>query len=59
MDAVIAMAEHETSIGLSSDWLTPKFIFDRLELTFEIAPPGPASEFKPYIQARLHRSSPG
>jgi hypothetical protein len=32
---------------------------DRLELSFEIAPPGPASEFKPYIQARLHRSSPG
>ncbi|HEY1906313.1 MAG TPA: hypothetical protein VGG91_09735 [Myxococcaceae bacterium] len=32
---------------------------DRLELTFEIAPPGPASEFKPYIQARLHRTAPG
>jgi hypothetical protein len=28
---------------------------DRLELTFEIAPPG-ATDFKPYIQARLHRS---
>ncbi|HET6984404.1 MAG TPA: hypothetical protein VFI53_19830 [Myxococcaceae bacterium] len=32
---------------------------DRLDLTFEIAPPGPASEFKPYIQARLHRTAPG
>ena len=30
---------------------------DRLDLTFEIAPPGPASEFKPYIQARLHRTA--
>jgi len=29
---------------------------DRLELSFEIAPPGGAGEFKPYIQARLHRS---
>jgi len=32
---------------------------DRLDLTFEIAPPGPTSEFKPYIQARLHRSAAG
>jgi hypothetical protein len=32
---------------------------DRLDLTFEIAPPGTASEFKPYIQARLHRTAPG
>jgi hypothetical protein len=32
---------------------------DRLDLTFEIAAPGPASEFKPYIQARLHRTKPG
>jgi hypothetical protein len=32
---------------------------DRLDLTFEIAPPGPASEFKPYIQARLHRTAAG
>ena len=30
---------------------------DRIELTFEIAPPGPAGEFKPYIQARLHRAA--
>jgi hypothetical protein len=32
---------------------------DRLDLTFEIAPPGPTSEFKPYIQARLHRTPAG
>jgi hypothetical protein len=32
---------------------------DRLDLSFEIAPPGPSAEFKPYIQARLHRSAPG
>jgi hypothetical protein len=32
---------------------------DRLELTFEIAAPGPATEFRPYIQARLHRTAPG
>ena len=32
---------------------------DRLDLTFEIAAPGPASEFRPYIQARLHRTAPG
>jgi len=32
---------------------------DNLELTFEIAPPGPSTEFKQYIQARLHRASIG
>ena len=30
---------------------------DRIDLTFEIAAPGPSTEFKPYIQARLHRGS--
>jgi DNA N-6-adenine-methyltransferase (Dam) len=38
---VMIMAEHEFSIGLSSDWLTPKFIFDRLGLTFDLDPAHP------------------
>ena len=32
---------------------------DRLDLLFEIAPPGGTGQFAPYIQARLHRSSRG
>jgi hypothetical protein len=35
------MSEHEFSIGLSSDWLTPKYIFDRLKLTFDLDPAHP------------------
>jgi hypothetical protein len=37
------MAEHEPCIGATSDWYTPKFIFDALGLTFDLDPasPGP------------------
>jgi hypothetical protein len=37
------MAEHEQSIGLSDDWLTPPSIFQRLNLAFDLDPcsPGP------------------
>jgi hypothetical protein len=37
------MAEHEPSIGMSSDWWTPPEIFDALGLTFDLDPcsPGP------------------
>jgi hypothetical protein len=41
------MAEHEPSIGLSSDWLTPKPIFSGLELTFDLDPAHPGWE-NPY-----------
>ena len=32
------MAEHEPSIGLSSDWYTPPEIFDTLGLVFDLDP---------------------
>jgi len=35
------MAEHEPSIGLSSDWFTPKPIFDALGLVFDLDPAHP------------------
>jgi hypothetical protein len=37
------MAEHEPSIGMSSDWYTPPGYFARLGLTFDLDPasPGP------------------
>jgi len=37
------MAEHEPSIGLTSDWYTPPEIFAALKLTFDLDPcsPGP------------------
>jgi hypothetical protein len=37
------MAEHEPSIGQSSDWYTPREIFDALGLVFDLDPcsPGP------------------
>jgi hypothetical protein len=38
------MAEHELSVGLSSDWLTPKPIFDGLKLTFDLDPAHPGWE---------------
>jgi hypothetical protein len=40
----LIMAEHEPSIGLSSDWLTPKSIFSGLELTFDLDPAHPGWE---------------
>ena len=41
----IAMAEHEPSIGLSSDWYTPPVYFEKLGLTFDLDPcsPGPGN----------------
>ena len=43
------MAEHEPCIGASSDWYTPKSIFDALNLTFDLDPasPGPGLCFVP------------
>jgi len=38
------MAEHELSVGLSSDWLTPKSIFDQLRLTFDLDPAHPGRD---------------
>src|SRR5215471_7653138 len=40
----LIMAEHEPSIGLSSDWLTPKPIFSGLELIFDLDPAHPGWE---------------
>jgi len=57
MDAVIIMAEHEPSIGLSSDWLTPKSIFDGLGLTFDLDPHIPAGR-TPMSSCRRAGSTP-
>jgi hypothetical protein len=46
---VFAVAEHEPSIGATSDWYTPPEIFDALGLTFDVDPcsPGPGLGFVP------------
>jgi hypothetical protein len=54
MSAVIAMAEHEFSIGLSSDWLTPKPIFDGLGHTFDLDPAHPGRD-NPYVVVPTRR----
>jgi hypothetical protein len=56
LGAVIVMAEHEFSIGLSSDWLTPKSpIFDRLApLTFDLDPAHPGWD-NPYVAVPTRR----
>jgi DNA N-6-adenine-methyltransferase (Dam) len=38
------MAEHESSIGATSDWYTPKAIFDALKLTFDLDPCSPGTD---------------
>jgi hypothetical protein len=48
------MAEHEPSIGLSSDWLTPKSIFDGIDLTFDLDPAHPGWE-NPYVAVPARR----
>jgi len=35
------MAEHENSVGESDEWYTPRSIFDRLELEFDLDPAHP------------------
>jgi hypothetical protein len=42
------MAEHEFSIGLSSEWLTPQYIFDGLGLVFDLDPAHPGWD-NPYV----------
>jgi len=41
------MAEHEPCIGKSSDWFTPKFIFDAFGLAFDLDPAHPGRD-NPY-----------
>src|SRR5215510_6108579 len=38
------MAEHEPCIGKSSDWFTPKFVFDALGLAFDLDPAHPGRD---------------
>ncbi|KJZ41351.1 DNA N-6-adenine-methyltransferase [Pseudomonas fluorescens] len=37
------MSEHESCIGASDDWYTPKFIFDALALRFDLDPCSPGA----------------
>ena len=39
----MAMAEHEPSIGATSEWFTPPEIFDALGLTFDLDPCSPGA----------------
>src|SRR6516162_8682075 len=41
------MAEHEPCVGKSSDWFSPKFLFDALDLVFDLDPahPGPDNPY--------------
>jgi hypothetical protein len=38
------MAEHEPCIGTTSEWFTPKFIFDALRLEFDLDPAHPGRD---------------
>lgn len=38
------LAEHENSIGESDEWYTPQFIFDALQLQFDLDPCSPGSD---------------
>jgi hypothetical protein len=37
------MSEHEFSVGASSEWYTPKYVFDALGLTFDLDPASPGA----------------
>lgn len=37
------MSEHESCVGASDDWYTPQFIFDALNLVFDLDPCSPSS----------------
>lgn len=37
------MSEHESCVGASDDWYTPKFIFDALALRFDLDPCSPGA----------------
>jgi len=46
------MSEHEPSVGATSEWYTPKSIFDALNLVFDTDPasPGPGLCFVPALR---------
>jgi len=50
------MAEHEFWIGLSSDWFTPKPIFDAIGLDFDLDPAHPGWD-NPYCSVPTRRIS--
>jgi DNA N-6-adenine-methyltransferase (Dam) len=48
------MSEHEPSIGASSEWFTPKYIFDAIGQTFDLDPAHPGRD-NPYCVVPTHR----
>jgi hypothetical protein len=46
------MALHEQSVGASSDWRTPPYVFERLGCTFDCDVASPGREFTPWIPAK-------
>lgn len=46
------MAEHESSIGASDEWYTPREIFDALGLTFDLDPCAPMDPCASNVPAR-------
>jgi hypothetical protein len=46
------MALHEQSVGASSDWRTPAYIFEALGCEFDVDVASPGAELTPWIPAR-------
>jgi hypothetical protein len=47
------MAEHEPSIGMSSDWYTPPDYFTKFGLTFDLDPASPERRGGPAVHDHL------
>ena len=45
---------HESTYNESKEWYTPKYIFDALDLTFDLDPCSPGATVVPWIPARRH-----
>jgi hypothetical protein len=46
------MALHEQSVGASSDWRTPAYVFEALGCEFDVDVASPGAEFTPWIPAK-------
>lgn len=48
------MALHEQSVGASDEWYTPKYVFDAMDINFNIDVASPGKEIVHWIPAQWH-----
>ena len=52
------MALHEQSVGATSEWYTPRYIFTALGCNFDVDVASPGQDVTPWIPAKVFITTP-